>query len=157
MEGLACLGLGIERPSPALFQALARAFQKHHGLDESAAKFFDVHTMAIVKHSQLAARIVAELAQTEAQQAGAREVLVRVWDLQKRQLVSCIIKGAHRPGEQRVRPVCFRLSLRKFCDSKLVSILARLSLSLQGPFRWESIRANPVKARGSSALRIAED
>lgn len=86
LEGLAYVGLGIERPLPGFFQMIARAFQKHHGLNASAVKFFDVHTVADVKHSQLAARIVAELAQTEAQQARVRDVLVRVWDLQKRQL-----------------------------------------------------------------------
>jgi len=86
LEGLTYLGLGIERPLPAFFQMIARSFQKHHGLEAAAVKFFDVHTVADVKHSQLAARIVAELAQTKTQQARVREVLAGVWDLQKRQL-----------------------------------------------------------------------
>jgi pyrroloquinoline quinone (PQQ) biosynthesis protein C len=86
LEGLTYLGLGIERPLPGLFEMIARSFQQQHGLDASAVKFFKVHTVADVKHSQLAARIVSELAQTSEQQARMREVLMEVWDLQMRQL-----------------------------------------------------------------------
>jgi pyrroloquinoline quinone (PQQ) biosynthesis protein C len=86
LEGLTCLGLGIERPLPAFFQMIARSFQKHFGLEASALKFFEIHTIADVKHSQVAARIVSELAQTREQQARVREVLIELWDLQKRQL-----------------------------------------------------------------------
>jgi pyrroloquinoline-quinone synthase len=86
LEGLTLVGIGIERPLPAFFQMIARAFQRHYGLNAEAVKFFSIHTVADVKHSQLASRIVAELAGTPAQQARVREVLFRVWDLQLAQL-----------------------------------------------------------------------
>jgi pyrroloquinoline-quinone synthase len=86
LEGLTYLGLGIERPLPGLFEMIARSFQQQHGLEASAVKFFKVHTVADVKHSQLAARLVSELAQTNEQKARVRAVLTEVWDLQKRQL-----------------------------------------------------------------------
>jgi len=86
LDGLTYLGLGIERPLPTFFQMIARSFQKHYGLEVADVKYFEVHTVADVKHSQLAARIVAELAQSETQQARVRDVLVGLWDLQKRQL-----------------------------------------------------------------------
>lgn len=86
LEGLTCLGLGIERPLPTFFEMIARSFQKQFGLDTSAVKFFAVHTIADVKHSQLAARIVSELAETREQQDRVREVLAGLWDLQKQQL-----------------------------------------------------------------------
>lgn len=86
LEGLALVGLAIERPLPAFFQMIARAFQRHHGVDEEAVRFFAVHTVADVKHAQLASRIIGELARTPEEQASVRRVLLGVWDLQQRQL-----------------------------------------------------------------------
>ncbi|HAV61437.1 MAG TPA: hypothetical protein DCY13_03625 [Verrucomicrobiales bacterium] len=86
LEGLALVGLAIERPLPQFFQMIAQAFKRHHDLDEQAVRFFAVHTVADVKHSQVASRIVGELAQTPAQQERVRQILTRVWDLQRRQL-----------------------------------------------------------------------
>jgi len=65
---------------------IRRTFQTHYGMDETAVRFFSVHTVADVKHSQLAARLVSELARTPEQQHQVRSVLIRLWDLQQRQL-----------------------------------------------------------------------
>lgn len=86
LEGLALVGIGIERPLPNFFQMIARSFQRHFGLSDSDVKFFAVHTIADVKHSQIASRIVSELADTPAAQARVREVVFHLWDLQKQQL-----------------------------------------------------------------------
>jgi pyrroloquinoline quinone (PQQ) biosynthesis protein C len=86
LAGLTLLGLGIERPLPHLFQLLLRAFPRHYHLPANAVKYFAVHTVADVKHSQIAARVVAELAQTPAAQARVCEVLFQLWDLQQAHL-----------------------------------------------------------------------
>lgn len=86
LEGLTLVGLGIERPLPALFAMIARAFQRHLAVPEADLRFFAVHTVADVKHSQLAARIVGELAVTPEQQAQVAAVLNRLWNLQHAQL-----------------------------------------------------------------------
>jgi pyrroloquinoline quinone (PQQ) biosynthesis protein C len=65
---------------------LRRSFQTHYQLNEEALKFFSVHTVADIKHSQLAARLVSDLARTPEQQEQVRSVLTRLWDLQQRQL-----------------------------------------------------------------------
>lgn len=86
VEGLALVGLGIERPLPALFAMLERAFRRHLGLAEADVRFFAVHTVADVKHSQVASRLVGELAVTPGEQSGVRALLHRLWDLQLAQL-----------------------------------------------------------------------
>jgi len=86
LEGLTLVGIGIERPLPVFFQMIARAFERHHGLDAAALKYFAVHTVADVKHSQLASRIVSERARSAAEQARVREVLFELWDRQLRQM-----------------------------------------------------------------------
>jgi pyrroloquinoline quinone (PQQ) biosynthesis protein C len=86
LEGLALVGLGIERPLPTFFAMIARAFQRQYGVPEADLRFFAVHTVADVKHSQLAARIVAGLAATPAERARVAAVLERVWNLQQAQL-----------------------------------------------------------------------
>lgn len=86
LAGLALVGLGIERPLPTFFAMIARAFQRDYGLTDEAVRFFAVHTVADVKHSQIAARIVSELATTPAQQEEVRHVLHHLWDLQQAQL-----------------------------------------------------------------------
>jgi pyrroloquinoline quinone (PQQ) biosynthesis protein C len=86
LAGLTLVGIGIERPLPNLFQLLARAFPRYYVKDADAVKYFTVHTVADVKHSQIAARVISELAQSAAAQSRVREVLFQLWDLQKRQL-----------------------------------------------------------------------
>jgi pyrroloquinoline quinone (PQQ) biosynthesis protein C len=86
LEGIALVGVGIERTLPGFFQMLAQTFQRRYSMDESAVKFFLIHTVADVKHSQIASRIVAELAETPNARKQIRELLFHFWDLQKRQL-----------------------------------------------------------------------
>jgi pyrroloquinoline quinone (PQQ) biosynthesis protein C len=98
LEGLTLVGIGIERPLPDFFQMIARAFERHYGIEPEALKFFKIHTVADVKHSQIASRIVAELARTLAEQTRVREVLFHLWDLQKLQL-----DGLHRAAASGIR------------------------------------------------------
>lgn len=86
LEGITLVGIGIERTLPGFFQMLARTFQRRYSLDERAVKYFLIHTVADVKHSQVASRIVAERVETIEARQQIRELLFRFWDLQKRQL-----------------------------------------------------------------------
>lgn len=86
VEGLSLVGLGIERPLPAFFKMISRSFQAQLGLTESDVRFFSLHTVADVKHSQLAARIISEEARTKYDQQAVAVVLNRFWDLQTEQL-----------------------------------------------------------------------
>jgi pyrroloquinoline quinone (PQQ) biosynthesis protein C len=86
IEGLTLVGLGIERPLPAFFKMLSRSLQRQFGLTEPDVRYYAIHTVADVKHSQLAARIVSELADTERKKEQVRTVLNRLWDLQRAQL-----------------------------------------------------------------------
>ncbi|GEM_PF-2453521 len=86
LEGLSLVGLGIERPLPTFFKMISNSFQKHLRLTETDVHFFAVHTVADVKHSQLAARIVAEEARTSDQRKSVARILNKVWDLQLQQL-----------------------------------------------------------------------
>ncbi len=86
VEGLSLVGIGIERPLPAFFKMIARAFQRDHGLSDRAVRFFAVHTVADVKHSQLAARIVSERATDPETRDSVRKLLNQLWDLQQAQL-----------------------------------------------------------------------
>ncbi|MBI5775322.1 MAG: iron-containing redox enzyme family protein [Verrucomicrobia bacterium] len=88
MEGLALLGLGVERPLTRLFPLAARAFERRYGLSASAVEFFSTHGVADFKHSQTAARIVGSLAVTPEDQARVREILQGLWDRQQRHLDS---------------------------------------------------------------------
>jgi pyrroloquinoline quinone (PQQ) biosynthesis protein C len=103
LSGLTLVGIGIERPLPNLFQLLARAFQRYYVKNAEAVKFFVVHTVADVKHSQIAARVISELAQSAAAQARVREVLFQFWDLQKRQLDELYRASQCRPHREGVR------------------------------------------------------
>lgn len=107
LEGLALVGLGIERPLPAFFAMIARAFQRDLGLNDAAVRYFAVHTVADVKHSQLAARIVGQLATTEAQQQQVRSVLQQLWNLQLAQLDQLHERtvGARPPEPAQLSPV----------------------------------------------------
>ncbi len=86
VDGLSLVGLAIERPLPNFFKMIARSFRHNFGLSEFDVQFFSVHTIADVKHSQLAARIIADEAHTMEQQEGVARILNRVWDLQLQQL-----------------------------------------------------------------------
>lgn len=86
LEGLALVGIGIERPLPGFFKVIAGAFRRRYGLESSALKYFAVHSVADVKHSQVAARIVSEQARTKEERESIRRVLFRLWDLQQQQL-----------------------------------------------------------------------
>jgi pyrroloquinoline quinone (PQQ) biosynthesis protein C len=86
VAGLAMVGVGVERPLPALFEQLVRAFRQHYAMDDKGVKFFAIHDVADVKHSQVATRIVSEFAQTTAEQSHICEVLTHFWDLQKKQM-----------------------------------------------------------------------
>ena len=103
LAGLTVVGIGIERPLPNLFQLLARAFRRHYVRDADAVKFFAVHTVADVKHSQIAARVISGLAQSAAAQSRVREVLFQLWDLQKRQLDELYRASQCRPNGELVR------------------------------------------------------
>lgn len=82
VESLACVGLGVERPLPKFFPMVAKALERHYGLSEEAVEFFSIHSVADVKHSQLAARLVAEAATTTAIQSRVKEIVLSVWDRQ---------------------------------------------------------------------------
>jgi pyrroloquinoline quinone (PQQ) biosynthesis protein C len=97
-EGWFLVGLGIERPLPAFFAMLARAFQRDLDLTDAAVRYFAVHTVADVKHSQLAARIVSERATTATDQDIVRRVLLHLWNLQQAQLDE--LHAAGRPAAQ---------------------------------------------------------
>lgn len=86
MEGLALLGLGVERPLTRLFPLAARAFERRYRLEARAVEFFSTHGQADAKHSQVAARIVGTLAVTAGQKARVREILQGLWDRQIRHL-----------------------------------------------------------------------
>jgi pyrroloquinoline quinone (PQQ) biosynthesis protein C len=97
VEGLSLVGLGIERPLPTFFKMISNSFQKHLGMTEADVRFFAVHTVADIRHSQLAARNVAEEARTKAEQQAVATILKRVWDLQLEQLNELTTKC--RPAE----------------------------------------------------------
>ncbi len=99
LAGLTLVGLGIERPLPAFFAMIARAFQRDLGLTEAAVRFFALHTVADVKHSQLAARIVSERATTATDQEAVRRVLNQLWNLQQAQLNE-LHAGRRRPDRR---------------------------------------------------------
>jgi pyrroloquinoline quinone (PQQ) biosynthesis protein C len=86
LEGLAAVGLGVERPLPTFFPMVAKAMMKHYDASEHAVEFFSIHSVADVKHSQIAARIISDLAVTPAQQARVKEIVFHLWDLQKAHL-----------------------------------------------------------------------
>jgi len=88
LEGVALLGLGVERPLTRLFPLAAKAFERRYDLSAEAVEFFSTHGVADYKHSQIAARIVDSLAVTPAQQARVREILHGLWDRQKQHLDS---------------------------------------------------------------------
>jgi pyrroloquinoline quinone (PQQ) biosynthesis protein C len=82
LEALTCVGLGVERPLPKFFPMVARALERHYGLDAASVEFFSVHSVADVKHSQLAAKLVAEEARTHADQARVKEIIFDIWNHQ---------------------------------------------------------------------------
>lgn len=86
MNGLALVGLAIEGPLAKFAALFVRAMQRHYGLTSEALKFHSIHQVADVKHSHLAAQIVADLAVTPDLQTQVREVLFRTWDLQQAHL-----------------------------------------------------------------------
>lgn len=86
VEGLSLVGLAIERPLPGFFKMIARSFQRNLGLSDLDVRFFSVHTVADVKHSQLAAKIIAEEALTASERQAVARILNRFWDLQLEQL-----------------------------------------------------------------------
>lgn len=100
LAGLALVGLGIERPLPTFFAMIARAFQRDLGLTDAAVRYFAVHTVADVKHSQLAARIVSEHATGADAQAAVRTVLNQLWTLQQAQLDQ--LQAARQPSPPRL-------------------------------------------------------
>jgi pyrroloquinoline quinone (PQQ) biosynthesis protein C len=82
VESLACVGLGVERPLPQFFPLVARAMERHYGMTAGDVEFFSIHSVADVKHSQLAAKLVAEAATTPAMQTRVEEIIFSVWDRQ---------------------------------------------------------------------------
>lgn len=82
LEALTCVGLGVERPLPKFFPMVAKALGRHYGLDAEAVEFFSIHSVADVKHSQFAAKLVAERATTPELQALVKRIIFTVWDRQ---------------------------------------------------------------------------
>jgi len=113
LAGLTLVGLGIERPLPTFFAMIARAFQRDLGLTDAAVRFFAVHTVADVKHSQLAARIVSGRATTATDQDEVRQVLNHLWNLQQAQLDQ-LQAGGRRPDRRGQAGELSPVASRKF-------------------------------------------
>ncbi len=86
LNGLALFGIAIEGPLPKFSVLIVRALQRQYGLTSEVLKFFSIHRVADVKHSHVAAQIVADLAVTPDLQTQVREVIFRSWDLQQANL-----------------------------------------------------------------------
>jgi pyrroloquinoline quinone (PQQ) biosynthesis protein C len=98
LEGLACVGLGIERPLPEFYGFLAKAFGARYGVAAKALRYFTIHTVADVKHSQIALRLVAESAATTEQRSSVESAITRLWDIQLEQLDELWVRyGEHAP------------------------------------------------------------
>ncbi len=143
LEGLAAVGLGVERPLPSFFPMVARALIRHYGASDHSVEFFSIHSVADVKHSQLAARLVADQAPTPALQKRTREIVFHIWDLQKAHLdelyasaESRLSSGASTPQASVTSPLTVGLiTAAELCwqlrdpESLLSSSLLQLSQS----------------------------
>ncbi len=86
MEGLACVGLGVERPLPEFFAMLAKTFHQRYEVPEASLRYFSLHTTADVKHSAMALKIVLQEAKTPELQQRVTEVITGLWDIQLQHL-----------------------------------------------------------------------
>lgn len=102
LEGLAFVGLGVERPLPSFFGLLAEAFEKRYQIDPACTHFFSIHTQADVKHSQTALRLVLKTVSNESEQAAVEQSMRGLWDLQYANLNWLMFQtGTCRPGQRR--------------------------------------------------------
>jgi len=65
---------------------LARGFRRRFQLSDDSLRYFAVHSVADIKHAQVAARIIDGLANTDSLRQSVREILRRFWNLQLAQL-----------------------------------------------------------------------
>jgi pyrroloquinoline quinone (PQQ) biosynthesis protein C len=86
LEGLACVGLGVERPLPEFYAMLAKSFQARYAVPESSVRYFSLHTSADVKHSMTALKIILREANTEELQQRVVQVITGLWDIQLQHL-----------------------------------------------------------------------
>jgi pyrroloquinoline quinone (PQQ) biosynthesis protein C len=86
LEGLALVGIAVERPLPRLFPMVAEALKRHLAMTAAEVEFFSIHSVADVKHSQTALKLISELADTAEKQEQVRVTLQTFWDLQKSHL-----------------------------------------------------------------------
>lgn len=104
LEALACVGLGVERPLPKFFPMVAKALERHYGLSAQAVEFFAIHSVADVKHSQLAARLVVEAATTPELQMRVQEIVFNIWDRQQAHLDALCAPFAAAAAAHAIRP-----------------------------------------------------
>lgn len=96
IEGLACVGLGVERPLPEFYAMLARTFQRHYNVPTEPLRYFSLHTSADVKHSMTALKIILQGANTEALQQRVEQVITGLWDIQLQHLDELLEKYGKR-------------------------------------------------------------
>lgn len=86
LEGLACVGLGVERPLPEFYAMLARSFTSRYNVPADSVRYFSLHTSADVKHSMTALKIILQGSETVAMQQRVEQVIKGLWDIQAQHL-----------------------------------------------------------------------
>lgn len=92
MEGLACVGLGVERPLPEFYAMLAKTFNRRYGVAKEPLRYFSLHTSADVKHSLTALKIILQEVKTPEMQVRVTQVITGLWDIQLQHLDELLAK-----------------------------------------------------------------
>lgn len=75
LESAAAINLAAEGQVPGAFGPMARALEKHYGLDKDAVAFWDIHEIADQDHSDVGDHIVVKAADTEEKREQVRAAL----------------------------------------------------------------------------------